>query len=1225
MADSTLRVYLLGTLEIFQGDTPLSLPGSSVARSLLAYLCLHREHPISRAVLVGTFWPEFSESRARRALSQALWHIRQVIPQQIESDSYSIHLPLETPLWVDVAAFQELTKSNPVGNTTGIGCQADNLRQAVALYRGDLLEGFYDDWVLIEREVLWEQYLQTLEALIHIEKSAGKYSQALEWAQALVQADPLQEAAHRELMRIYFALDRPESALRQFEICQQVLIDELGVEPELETAVLAQEIANRAPSNTPPYLPQPTRTVSPLEIDRTQPVQIALVGRKRERNELVTCIEGLFDSAGGVTLVEGDAGVGKTRLLQEVSRDAQWRNVQVLWGRCREIEGLLPFAPLLEALEDGLSPLRISQLTQLVDAIWLQALQALLPKITADLSDPPPLPELAPAQARARLVDAFTQVLMAWGQVTPLMLVVEDLHWADADSLDLLVTLAQRILDQRILIVASYRGEDARSFPAIWEKLQALDRSGLRCRLILTSLDASASGELIRSSLRLASPAPLFEERLHQETGGNPLFLFETLRSLLEEGFLQQNVDGSWHTPFDQTTSSYAELPLPEAVERIIARRLTHIPPQVQETMQLAAILGERFDFAVLRAASEKTPADLLAALHELVQRRFLIETPQEYQFSHHKVREVVYQFIAETERQRLHRQVGDALEIQYPDRIPALAYHFYQAQTWDKAANYCQQAGDQAAAVYANQDALVHYSRVLEAIVNLPVENWAEPAFSARIARTKILNRLAEREQQLCDLKALDEALNDQNTFGTQNQQAVALEWGNYYEGIGDFAAAIKTTEAVCNAAQNSGDLRLATETMVNLGNLLKNYRNYEGSLQRLEEAYALAQSINDRTNQTRCLHRTGWIYFERGQFDTAMDYYQRALESYQEEDDPLILAAIHRALGAIYHYLADFPRSLEHHRKALRICQLVGNRRLEITSLYNSALTYNDSGDKESAQQLLIQVCELSKAIGDKSLEGYGWVFLGVVYEETGQYPLARQAYLTGLASRRETGLHALANDPLAGLARVATAEGKHAEAVEYAHQVLDWIDEHGYEGIGDPLLAYVGVYQALLAGQEADHQLGLAILNTDYDLLMKFAENISDPERRRAYIHDISPGVSIWNDYQTYIAGKTSRQIQVQLPHMDAPTGRPLRDDEWVVVNWTITDPEDDLIEGKAARRHRVLLRLMDQVQAQGGAPTIDDLASALGVSRATIKRDLATLREQGYEVVTRGSRE
>jgi len=384
---------------------------------------------------------------------------------------------------------------------------------------------------------------------------------------------------------------------------------------------------------------------------------------------------------------------------------------------------------------------------------------------------------------------------------------------------------------------------------------------------------------------------------------------------------------------------------------------------------------------------------------------------------------------------------------------------------------------------------------------------------------------------------------------------------------------------------------------------------------------AYQLGKENQDLLAQAESLNALGVVFFAQGDYDASLDYSQRAYDVGQPTGDQAVLAEIHNNLGGIFHYQADFPAALEQYQLSLDLRREIGDRRLETYNLYNLSMVYFDSGNPISARVNLEQVCELCQEIGDRRVEGYGWVFLGLVLEELVELEDAREAYSQGLELRREIGLHAMANDALAGLARVATAEEKHAEAIEYSEQVLAWIDKNGHEGIGDPLLAYVGVYRALLEAGETER--GISVLKDAYNLLIQFADSISDPERKRAYLHDISPGKPIWDDYHEHIAGQISQREQVRLPRADAPLGRALMDDEWVEVTWTVKTPQDEKINGKAARRQHRTLRLLEEARSQGGIPTVQHLASVLQVSDRTIKRDLAALRKAGHQVETRGT--
>ncbi|HOU13100.1 MAG TPA: BTAD domain-containing putative transcriptional regulator [Anaerolineae bacterium] len=1199
----TLNVRMLGGFTLRWDEQDELLLPNATTRALLAYLLAHHEQSHTRDLLSGLFWPDLPETIARRRLTQALWHIRKCLAPYpiLLTEGDTVRLDPALSLWLDVAEFEQCAVSDA----------AQNVARAVALYRGEFLNGYYDDWLLPERERLRELFLVALERLIADCKARGDYQHALTHARRLAVEDPWRESAHCEVMRLCHLLGRDAEALKQYQVCRQVLADELGLDPAPETEALAAEIARQLPPETAPYLPSP---LLEKEIDAAR---LPLIGREKERATLVAHLEAAFNGLGGLVLVEGEAGVGKTRLLREVARDAEWRGIEVLWGGAEPLAPAQPYGPLVDALAGGLSPLRIRQLAQVVERIWLQVLASLLLPLRVALPDlSPPLP-LEPTQEQARLAAALGELLRGWAHITPLALIVEDLHWTGEDTLTLLARVLPALGESRVLLLGSYRSGEARARPEVWQPLQVLERAGTRQRIALSRLDAAASAKLIRLSLGIGNPAPLFEARLFAETDGNPLFLLETLHTLHSEGLLFRNAEGWWSTPWDASTDTYAELPLPQAVEQIIARHLDTLSPALRPIVHLTAVLGERFDFDLLRLASAAEPRVLLDALHELVRCHILDETDQDYRFHHDKIRQVAYGAIAATERAQLHRRTAEALESLNPDQTAALAYHWEGAAVWDKAADYHQQAGDLARAVYANQEAILHYTHALEALDRLPDPIAPERAFALHQAREAVYAFVGERRAQADELDALETWLAHPLLDTPTNRTHIGLRRATYYEVIGDYPRAFDAVREAAAQAALTLDVQAEYQAELTWGRMLRHRGELELARQHSERAWALAQELDDLTVQAVSLKELGDLAFDQGNYGAALTMSLRALDLSVQSGVETVQANVHTSLGNIAHYLADFPAALEHHQQALSLRRTLGDRRGEASSLYNFSTASHDSGNPEAARAALERVCALAHSIGDRRIEGYGWVYLALVLEYLGQFDASRDAYLRGLTLRREVGLHALAIDALSGLARVATAQGDHVLAVQYADEVLAWLDERGPNGVGDPCLAYVGAYKALLAaGQTAR---GEAALRAAYALLMSYADSITDPERRRAYLHDIAPGRTIWDDYHSLGV----RRIQACLPRAGAPLRRSLRDDERVSVTWTVAAPEDEVIIGKGARRQRRLARLLEEAAAQDAAPTEDDLADALEVSVATIKRDLETLRRQGTPVKTRGS--
>lgn len=1290
--NTSLRAYLFGTFEIHRGNIPLTLPGSISARSLLAYLCLNCSQPVPRPVLAGTFWPEQTESAARRALSQALWHIRRAIPDLITADAYAVQISPESLLWIDVVTFQTLIETHSQLPSSQEKAASD-LHQATQLYRGDLLSGLYDEWIFIERESLREQYLQVLELLIHTKKSSGQYVEALQYGRQLVQVDPLRENTYRSLMQINLALGRSEAAIKIFEDCQQTMLTELGVEPEAETIALAEEIQTQSHSDPLPYLPPNLIPATPLLEE--YPKQFSLVGREQERMELVTCMDGMFENLGGVMLVEGEAGIGKTRLLQEAVRDAEWRGAQTLWGSCREIEGVTPYHALVEAIRNGLSHLRTNQLVQLVDDIWLQVLAHLIPELLIHAESAAPPSELAPDRAGERLNNAFEQLFRAWAQITPIMLIIEDIHWAGADLMNILLTFAARLRDQRIIILVTFRSEDVRANPEQWEQIQNIDRAGLRGRLLLNGLNAKGSGELVRRALRLANPAPLFEERIHHKTEGNPLFLLETLRSLLEESILTKDANGNWHTPWDETTADYGELPTPPAVEGVIIRRLENLEPQFEKILRLGAVLGEYFDFAILQAVCEMKLPQLLSSLSELVCRRFLVETEEQYGFSHARVREVIYNSIPLQQRRNLHRQVGKILEQLASDQIARLAHHFYQAQVWEKNLHFSKLAGDQATNNYANNEALAHYSRALELI---PSDRVSE-RYEVLLAREKIYDLLGDREAQAQDLEAL--AVLAEQLQSAVDQAEVALRQAHHAEAVGDYADAIEIAKTAVSFAKQINAIDLEGRAYLEGGRALWRQGSYDAARGQFEQALALALEENLRWLEADALNNLGNVCLYQGEYSQAKDYYEQTLPLHRDLGNRQGEGNATYNLGYVVHDMGDLKAACNHYQKALHIYQEIGFRRGEGSAHNIYGITQQDLGnyldarlnfeqaerifkeigDQQSQAQALAntgavlmdlgryavahpyfeqglkiqhelgdrrgegamlaslssfflsqddyktaeeharQALSIFDELGDRFHQGFALTYLGHALSGLGKLDAAIQAYQHALDIRRDSGETNRSMGSLADLARVALIQNNLPQAMDYVEQIWRHLETGNLDGTQEPLRVYLTCYRTLRVNNDPR---AINFLEGAYRQLTERATLIDDDMLRRSYLENVAHHRELAAAYSEWQTHQTGRQIEVRLPKSEAPTGRPLRDDEWVQVTWTVEKPGDEKISNKREQRQSRLLRLLGEAESQGGAPNLDNLSNALKVSVPTIKRDLAALRKQGHPIQTRGSR-
>jgi ABC-type oligopeptide transport system substrate-binding subunit/DNA-binding SARP family transcriptional activator len=710
-----LRLFLLGQLDIRHDGQQLPTPPTVKSQSLLAYLALHRERPQLRERLAELFWGDRPERRGRRSLATALWHIRRLLVSDVQSAQFDP----QADLWLDVEEFESLVARPDIGS----------LSSAVELYRGDFMEGFYDDWVLNERyrlETLFSEALARLMTGLELQAQCGD---ALAIARRLLQHDPLREDAHRLAMRALCHLGRRNAALEEYHRCQEIVQQELGVEPMSETTNLYQEILEgrfeigpapqivaRETAAVPRAVPPGHNPLDPL-------THFSLVGRDAEMAFLRECFDKAQAGSGGLVMVSGEAGAGKTRLMEELANHLRWQGVRVLWGRCYEFERLLPYQPMGEALQAVLSTMAPTELAKLPSWILseLAHLVAELPEKVPGLADRETMP---PDNEQTHLFQAVARFLASLSTGGPLALILDDLHWATESTLQMVHYLARHLDDHQVLMVGTLRPEAVGPRSALDSLQRQLGREGLAHSLHLSGLSPQATETLVVEMSGSGETVAPLARRLYEETEGNPFFLIEIVKALFEAGSIWLDA-GSWRADFFQL--SEAELPLPAAISEAIEARLSRLDENAQQALRVGAILGREFDFDLLHAVWGEHEEVTLEALDTLLRRRFVDEGSgvlgRDYAFHHHQIREVAYAAIPVRHRQHLHGQAGEAMEKLYKSNLEAvageLAFHFGQGRLFDKAlapkaVRYLLLAGDQARLAYAHREAIEYYNQAL-------------------------------------------------------------------------------------------------------------------------------------------------------------------------------------------------------------------------------------------------------------------------------------------------------------------------------------------------------------------------------------------------------------------------------------------------------------------------------------------------------------------------------
>lgn len=1267
------HVRLFGQFEFTRGDISCDLPASNNARALLAYLLLHKGRLIPRSTLAELVAPEASEEQARRALSQALWHVRRCLPELLHNEAGQVGIVQPVEIWVDALEFQTLAEQSLAGRIQPV-IALTTLRQAVDLYRSDLLEGYYDEWVLIERERLRDLYLRVLESLVIAYKTALQYQHALSTALRLTNADPLNENAHREVIRLYHYLGCPVEALRQYETCCEILRREFNLEPEAETIQLAQTIAIRSGETPAPHLPEPLSNLGGLLGSQTR-LAIPLVGRNVERNCLVDWLKQGRAMGGSLVLLEGEAGMGKTRLLQEVARDLEWHGAQVLWGKAIPLTETRPLEPLINALDNGLNPLRVEQLQHLVEPVWLMALEPVLPKVAHNLIGLAPLPMLEGWQARIRLLEGLVHLLAAWAQINPLVIIVEDVHWADADTLDILMELAPRLEHGNVSLVLSYRNEDLAVRTETREKIASIQPEMVRGRLALEGLDATAVHELIRASLGAGEVSESFEKALFRETGGNPLFILELLLGLYDEGVLRRNESGEWNTPYDSALGDI-DLPLPPVVEQVIVHRLEQLPEDLRSLLGGLAVLGGELTFNNLANLGLADAPTLVGWMQEFTKRRLLTETSRAYRFSHDKIRQVVYESLDPAQRIAWHARLATALEQTHPDEVETLAHHYTLAQSWEKAVEYHRRSAEKAMHANAYATALEHLNRTLTLADRAGLSIVEQ--FRILVSHVEIVEVLGDMQLFQQDLDAMQRlAGSDPGHLAQTRQKQVEflLQTHRYVE-------AENAARQVLDLAVNNGDLIIQAAALNSLGNILDVRGDLQGSLKNLKRAIELYQQLGDRHGEADARGHLANVLAKSGQRAVARAEFEAVLSLYEDLNYQPGCADTLAVLGVLSDFDGDYESTLQYCGRALELCRAIGYRTGEAYVSHEMGSVLINLGRIGESIHCLRDTLEVCRAINEQRIEAVTHSMLSRIYcDYVGDYASAIREAEAGQEISRLIADPILDGISLNHLGNALLKAGKVDEAKVRQEQSLA-IFQANNGGLRLPLvyLSLVCIYLHESQPQAAQENLDLAEtycqkygldkynniqlhLRAEILLALDRAEealectnrcisNTSDAHGTRYgiyYLHykilnrlgfsaEARQALELaYQNLTRMLAGLSPeqqaisrqqveehrlileiwqafqpRRIEVRLPSANAPLGRPPRPEEWVTLHWTVAAPEDDIIYGKVDRRRRRLLRLLREAADCKAAPTSEQLAQALGVSVRTIAGDLTALK-------------
>jgi tetratricopeptide (TPR) repeat protein len=727
----------------------------------------------------------------------------------------------------------------------------------------------------------------------------------------------------------------------------------------------------------------------------TSSIQIfcpVLIGRSTQLETLASLFEQARGGLGKTVLITGEAGIGKSRLVAEVKNRAAQPGVSILEGSCFEPDRVLPYAPLLDLLRNFCANHSNAEIdTTFGDSA--PELIKILPEIGTRLPEFKPFPPLEPEAEKRRLFNAFAQFFIRGALIDhdPLLIVFEDLHWSDDTSLEFLLHLARQITSQHIFLLLTYRNDE--THPALDHFLAELDRERLAVELTLHRLTPAEVDGMLRGIFELDRPvSAAFQENLLALTEGNPFFIEETLKALTSSGsvFFEQ---GAWnHKPVN-------ELHIPRSIQDAVRRRSERLSDRTQRLLELAAVAGRRFDFGLLQELSKMDEQGLLSILKELVVAQLVVEeSADKFSFRHALTREAVYLSLLIRERKRYHGLVAETMERVYVDTVDEhesdLAYHFYEANAWDKALKYSQRAGEKAQALYAPRTAVGQFTRALEAAQQLSVS----PPLALYRARGQAYETLGDFDKAQADFEQVLSLAGGTNDGKSEWLALIDLGFlwaGRDYQRTGDYF------QQALDLARQMGDPTTLAHSLNRLGNWYANVGDLEEALNHHEQALDVFVETNDRPGLAETLDLLGIATQINGDLVKGTAHYLRAVELFHELDDRrgLVSSLATLALcGPTYlHDPSVSPFSLteavEKGEEALKVAREIEWRSGEVYSLWCLGICLGPQGNYQRAMEMTELALEISEEIEHSQWTIAAHCVLGALYLEMFALPQARQ----------------------------------------------------------------------------------------------------------------------------------------------------------------------------------------------------------------------------------------
>ncbi len=896
-----IEIRLLGPPQVLRDAVPVRFD-TRKAVAVLAHLALSGG-PRPRDAVADLLWPDHDLTHARGALRRTLSTIRAALgPGLLDTDRDHVSLPPGPGLRVDVLRFRELAR-------------AGQDHEAAELVTGDLLEGFvvreapaFETWMEAQAQAVRGELLAVLARLTDSRAAEGDHPGALSAARRRLDLDPLQEPAHQALIRLQAATGDRAAALHQYRECVRTLSRELGVPPLRETTELYEAISSGA------SLPAHAGDATPPAPQVAGTPRTPFVGRDDELAAMLSAYEQV-GPGGRVVLVRGEAGIGKTRLAEELVGRLSHRGVGSLVARTYEGEAALAYGPVVELLSA-----RLEADPAALDGLPEHARRD-VGRLLGDGRVPESTPSSRPGEQARFLASLWEALVRLTSEGAPGTLVVDDVHLADEATMALLAFGIRRTARHPVLIVLTWRSPHDHG---LLRTVSAAVRDGRGTLLDLDPLDVGSVARIARS-VRPDASAPGLAERLHVTTHGVPLLLVEYLGAV---------------------DPDQPEWEVPTGVRELVRARLDRVSETGRQVLTAAAVIGRSFDPPTVQAVSGRSDEETADAVDVLVAHGLVRESGAAYDFCHDQVRQVAYDDAGTARRRLLHSRAAEALSAS-----PATAARHLELAGRDvEAARAHVTAAEQARRVFANASAGEHLRaaltlghpdpgalhvalgdlHVLDGSYRAAVTSYETAAATGGAALGEIEHRLGQVHHRRGDhalaLAHLGAALEATSADEPAVQARITSDLSVSRLAAGDLSAAADLGLDALRLAESSGDLAARGQAHNLLGMLAAERSSLEEARSHLETSRDLAEQVRDVGARVAVLNNLALVHRATGDLASATTLTRAALDLCAAQGDRHREAALHNNLADLLHARGDAEGAMRHLKTAVAIFADVG-----------------------------------------------------------------------------------------------------------------------------------------------------------------------------------------------------------------------------------------------------------------------------------------------------------